>query len=73
MVISILLIVSLAAIITASCRKTEIKTLPISNELAPVRMLDNGNYEVTKGYVIMHTRLVAENAALKLRIKELQK
>jgi len=74
-----LLLGSLLSIFTVSCKKTVIKTLPVDNTLVPIQMLFEdstftiGNYEVSKGYVIKHVALIAENRILKERIKEMQK
>ena len=56
---------------SVSC-KTKIVTLPIGDEAYPIKQLENGNYEVTQGYVIKHVAMMAEIRILKERLKERQ-
>ncbi len=50
--------------------KPRIITLPIGDEAYPIRQLENGNYEVTQGYVIKHTAMMAEIKILKEKLEE---
>jgi len=56
-------------LLSGSC-KTKIVTLPIGDEAYPIRQLENGNYEVSKGYVIKHTAMMAEITILKAKLEE---
>ena len=69
--ISILSIALLLSGLTAC--KTRIEVLPVSDEEVPVRMLDNGNYEVTPGYVQYHVKMMAQIKVLKAELRELRK
>ena len=63
------LVFSLILAYTA-CREPEIKVMPVYQDDIPIRMLENGNYEVTKGYVLRHTAMMAELKILKARLEE---
>jgi len=53
--------------------KPNIEVLPIGDEAYPLKMLENGNYEVTPGYVLKHTALMAEVKILKAKLEECRK
>ena len=57
---------------TLTACRTEIVTLPVSDEAAPLYVLDDGNWAVSRGYVIYHVSLMARVAILEAQIKELQ-
>ena len=66
------LIFSLALAYTA-CREPEIRVLPIYQDDIPIQMLENGNYEVTKGYVLRHVAMMAKVKILKAKLEECRK
>ena len=67
-----LIFVSLVLAYTA-CREPEIKILPVHQDDIPIQMLENGNYEVTKGYVLRHVTMMAEVKILKAKLEECRK
>lgn len=67
-----ILILSAALALNIAACKTEIQPLPISDEDAPVGRLENGNYEVTPGYVWKHIEMMKEIKRLKQIIDELR-
>jgi len=71
--IAAILILSAGLLLSSAACKTTIKTLPVNEDDVPVQMLENGNYEVTKGYVYRHVSMMAEIQILKARIKELER
>lgn len=68
LVILVLFLVLLQSIIP--CCKSQIETLPVHQDDVPIRMLDNGNYEVTKGYVLRHVALMAKVKILEAELEE---
>ena len=71
--IAAILIISAGLLLSSAACKTTIKTFPVNEDDVPVQMLENGNYEVTKGYVYRHVSMMAEIQILKARIKELER
>ena len=67
-----LIFVSLVLAYTA-CREPEIRVFPIYQDDIPIQMLDNGNYEVTKGYVLRHVAMMAELKIVKAKLEECRK
>lgn len=55
------------------CREPEIRVLPVYQDDIPIQMLENGNYEVTKGYVLRHVTMMAEVKILKAKLEECRK
>ena len=56
-----------------ACREPEIRVLPVDQDDIPIQMLENGNYEVTKGYVLRHVAMMAEVKILKAKLEECRK
>ena len=56
-----------------ACREPEIRILPVYKDDIPIQMLENGNYEVTKGYVFKHVAMMAEVKILKEKLEECRK
>ena len=56
-----------------ACREPEIRVLPVYQDDIPIQMLENGNYEVTKGYVLRHVAMMAEVKILKAKLEECRK
>ena len=56
-----------------TCREPEIRVLPVYQDDIPIQMLENGNYEVTKGYVLRHVTMMAEVKILKAKLEECRK
>lgn len=53
--------------------KTKIEVLPVSDEERPLRILENGNWEVSPGYVQYHVQLMAKVKVLEAELRELRK
>ena len=69
LLVAIIIIFLWFLLLSLSC-KPEIEVLPIGDEAYPIRQLENGNYEVTQGYVIKHTAMMAEIKILKAKLDE---
>ena len=53
--------------------KPKIEVLPVSDEERPLCQLENGNWEVSPGYVHYHVELMATVKILKAELRELRK
>ena len=67
---TVILILFAISLLNITACKTKIETLPVHQDDVPVRQLENGNYEVTPGYVLRHTAMMAQIKILKQKLEE---
>ena len=58
--------------INISC-KAQIQTFPVDNTEVPLRQLENGNHEVSQGFVIFHAQMIIYIKVMSAKIEKYEK